>query len=86
MIHCNYNGAMDQHLRFTRKKTGSDVQIKTADSIRTLHDLIRVKSLGVTRIGATTMEAIPELAQKGGIGQQEVTLDVSWRGDGQHRL
>jgi deoxyribose-phosphate aldolase len=32
--------------------------VKAAGGVRTLDDLLRVKSLGVTRVGATATEAI----------------------------
>jgi deoxyribose-phosphate aldolase len=42
------------------------IQIKAAGGIRTLKDLLRVKNLGVTRIGATaTKEIISEAVKLG---------------------
>lgn len=79
----NYKGATNEHLKLMRKEAGSDVQIKAAGGVRTLDDLIRVKSLGVTRIGATATEAMLEEAHKRGIGQEGVSVDVPWEGDGQ---
>jgi deoxyribose-phosphate aldolase len=79
----NYKGATTEHLKLMREETGPDVQIKAAGGVRTLDDLIRVKSLGVTRIGATATEAMLEEARKRGIGQEEVEVDVSWKGNGQ---
>ena len=49
----NYRGATDAHLRLMRLHAGPDVQIKAAGGVRTLDDLLRVRALGVTRIGAT---------------------------------
>ena len=54
----NYRGATDDHLRLMRKHCGPSVQIKAAGGVRTLDDLLRVRALGVTRIGATATEAI----------------------------
>ena len=54
----NYNGATDHDLKLMREKCISDIQIKAAGGIRTLDDLLRVKSLGVTRIGATATKEI----------------------------
>ena len=54
----NYRGATDDHLRLMRKHCGPGVQIKAAGGVRTLDDLLRVRALGVTRIGATATEAI----------------------------
>jgi deoxyribose-phosphate aldolase len=79
----NYKGATNKHLKLMRKEAGSDVQIKAAGGVRTLDDLIRVKSLGVTRIGATATEAMLEEAHQRGIGQQGVSVNVPWEEDGQ---
>jgi deoxyribose-phosphate aldolase len=54
----NYRGATDHHLRLMRQHCGPRVQIKAAGGVRTLDDLLRVRALGVTRIGATATEAI----------------------------
>jgi deoxyribose-phosphate aldolase len=49
----NYKGATDAHLRLMRLHSGAKVQIKAAGGVRTLDDLMQVRALGVTRIGAT---------------------------------
>lgn len=54
----NYRGATDHHLRLMREHCGPRVQIKAAGGVRTLDDLLRVRALGVTRIGATATETI----------------------------
>jgi deoxyribose-phosphate aldolase len=54
----NYRGATDHHLRLMRAHSGPRVQIKAAGGVRTLDDLLRVRALGVTRIGATATETI----------------------------
>jgi deoxyribose-phosphate aldolase len=54
----NYAGATDEHLRLMRQHAGPTVQIKAAGGVRTLDDLLRVRALGVTRIGATATETI----------------------------
>jgi deoxyribose-phosphate aldolase len=54
----NYRGATDAHLALMRRHSGPGVQIKAAGGVRTLDDLLRVRALGVTRIGATATEAI----------------------------
>jgi deoxyribose-phosphate aldolase len=41
-----------------RKHSAPYVQVKAAGGVRTLHDLLRVKALGVSRIGASATEAI----------------------------
>ncbi|MBN2090136.1 deoxyribose-phosphate aldolase [candidate division KSB1 bacterium] len=62
----NYKGATDHHLKLMRANCPSSVQIKAAGGVRNLDDLLRVRALGVTRIGATATEAILEEAKKRG--------------------
>lgn len=54
----NYRGATEAHLRLMRRHSGPRVQIKAAGGVRTLDDLLAVRALGVTRIGATATETI----------------------------
>ncbi len=57
----SYAGATDHNLSLMRKFSSSSVEIKAAGGVRTLDDLLRVRTLGVTRIGATaTKEIITE--------------------------
>lgn len=63
----NYRGATDDHLRLMRRHCGPGVQIKAAGGVRTLDDLLRVRALGVTRIGATATEAILAEAVRRGL-------------------
>ena len=72
-----YKGATAPHLRLMRAHCGDEVQIKAAGGVRTLDDLIRVKALGVTRVGATATEAILEEAKKRGIGRKEVEVEIA---------
>ncbi len=60
----NYKGATEQDLILMRKHSDPSVQIKAAGGIRTLDELLHVRSLGVTRIGATATIAILEEAKK----------------------
>ena len=62
----SYRGATDHHLKLMREHSSPDVQIKAAGCIRTLEDLLRVRELGVTRVGATATEAILEAAKRRG--------------------
>jgi deoxyribose-phosphate aldolase len=62
----NYKGATDHVLKLMRQHSAPEVQIKAAGGVRTLDDLLRVRALGVTRIGATATEAILEEAKKRG--------------------
>lgn len=54
----SYQGATDHHLRLMRQYSAPEVQIKAAGGVRTLDDLLRVRALGVTRVGATATAAI----------------------------
>ena len=54
----SYAGATDGDVALMRKECVSSIQIKAAGGIRTLDDLLRVRALGATRIGATATEAI----------------------------
>lgn len=60
----NYKGATDHHLRLMRQHSAPAVQIKAAGGVRTLDDLIRVRSLGVTRVGATATKAMLDAARE----------------------
>lgn len=62
----NYKGATDTDLKLMREKCIPEIQIKAAGGIRTLEDLLRVKKLGVTRIGATATKEILMEAVKSG--------------------
>ena len=59
----NYKGATDHHLQLMRKHCVPGVQIKAAGGVRTLDDLLRVRALGVTRVGATATRAMLEEAK-----------------------
>ncbi len=63
----SYAGATDHHLKLMREHCPPSVGIKAAGGVRTLDDLLRVRALGVTRVGATATEAILEEAKKRGI-------------------
>ncbi len=59
----NYLGATDQVLKLMREHCATEVQIKAAGGVRTLDDLLRVRALGVARIGATATAAILDAAK-----------------------
>jgi len=61
-----YAGATDHHLRLMRAHCPPEVGIKAAGGVRTLDDLLRVRGLGVSRIGATATENILEEARRRG--------------------
>ena len=61
-----YAGASDHVLKLMRRECPLSVQVKAAGKVKTLDDILRVRSLGVTRIGATTTAEILEEAKKRG--------------------
>jgi deoxyribose-phosphate aldolase len=61
-----YTGATDHDLILMRRECVPSVQIKASGGVRTLDDLLRVRALGVTRVGATATEAILSEARKRG--------------------
>ena len=61
-----YAGATDHHLQLMRANCPSTLGIKAAGGVRTLDDLLRVRGLGVTRIGATATAEILEEAKRRG--------------------
>jgi len=60
----SYEGATEHDLILMRKHSAPKVQIKAAGGVRSLDDLLKVKALGVTRVGATATAAILEEAKK----------------------
>ena len=62
----SYAGATDHALRLMRANAAPAVQVKAAGGVRTLADLLRVRALGVTRIGATATREILEDAKTRG--------------------
>jgi deoxyribose-phosphate aldolase len=64
----SYLGATDHALQLMRAHSAPEVQVKAAGGVRTLDDLLRVRALGVTRIGATATREILEEAKKRGAG------------------
>ncbi|MBN1466143.1 deoxyribose-phosphate aldolase [candidate division KSB1 bacterium] len=59
----SYRGATPHHLQLMRRHAAPGVQVKAAGGVRTLDDLLAVKELGVTRVGATATVAILEEAK-----------------------
>jgi len=54
----SYKGATHDDLVLMRKHSDPSVEVKAAGGVRTLEDTLKVRELGVTRIGATATEAI----------------------------
>jgi deoxyribose-phosphate aldolase len=59
-----------------RKHSSPEVAIKAAGGVRTLDALLRVRALGVSRVGAPATAAILEEARARGIGAEPVEVDV----------
>jgi deoxyribose-phosphate aldolase len=60
----DYRGATDDDLRLMRRHCAPKVKIKAAGGVRTLDDVLRVRALGVARIGASATAAILEEAKR----------------------
>ncbi|WP_309400539.1 deoxyribose-phosphate aldolase [Cerasicoccus maritimus] len=54
----SYKGATMEHLKLMREHTAPHIQIKAAGGVRTLDDLLAVREIGVTRIGATATKTM----------------------------
>lgn len=77
----NYKGATVEHLKLMKEKIGEGVQIKAAGGLRTLDDLLHVRSLGVSRVGASAAVAILEEAKRRGIGSEPVEVSFEPMGE-----
>ena len=71
-----YKGATLPHLQLMRQHCPATVQIKAAGGVRTLDDLLAVRSIGVNRVGATATQAILEDARKRGIGDSPTEAET----------
>ena len=54
----SYAGATEHDLKLMRQHAAPEVQVKAAGGVRSLDDLLQVKSWGVTRVGATATAAM----------------------------
>ena len=61
-----YEGATDRDLALMRAACVDSVQVKAAGGVRSLDDVLRVRALGVTRVGATATETILQEARSRG--------------------
>ncbi|WP_114750278.1 deoxyribose-phosphate aldolase [Pleomorphovibrio marinus] len=59
----SYKGALLKDLKLMRTHANPSVEVKAAGGIRTLDDLLKVKKIGVTRVGATATVAMLEEAK-----------------------
>jgi deoxyribose-phosphate aldolase len=71
-----YKGATYRQLQLMRENCAESVQIKAAGGVRTLDDLLRVRALGVSRVGATATKTMLEEAKKRGIGKDRMEVNV----------
>jgi len=60
----SYKGATLPHLKLMRKHTKPSIEVKAAGGVRTLKELMVVRSLGTTRVGATATQVILDEAAK----------------------
>jgi deoxyribose-phosphate aldolase len=74
----SYRGATLPHLRLMRQHCPSSIRIKAAGGVRTLDDLLLVRSIGVSRIGATATQVILEEAKKRGIGDVPLEVEIQY--------
>ena len=70
----SYQGATEHDLKLMRVACSAKVQIKAAGGIRTLDDLLMVRELGVSRVGATATAAILEEARRRGFGSEALAV------------
>ena len=59
-----------------RQHCPTSVQIKAAGGVRTLDDLLLVRSVGVSRVGATATQIILEDARKRGLGETPTEVQI----------
>ncbi len=59
-----YRGATTRDLKLMRKHAAADVQVKAAGGVRSLDDLLKVRNLGVTRVGATATVKMLQAAEE----------------------
>ncbi|GAB4035077.1 deoxyribose-phosphate aldolase [Spirosoma gilvum] len=60
----SYEGATEHDLRLMLDHVGPDVRVKAAGGVRTLDGLLKVKEMGVARLGASATAAIMEEAYR----------------------
>lgn len=57
-----YQGATEHDLKLMREHSIDEVQVKAAGGVRTVDDMLKVKTFGVTRIGASATKAMLDAA------------------------
>lgn len=72
----SYSGATEHDLKLMLHYAGPDMKVKAAGGVRTLDDLLRVKELGVSRVGASATAAMLEEAKtRYGLGSAKSVND-----------
>ncbi|MGB8353176.1 MAG: deoxyribose-phosphate aldolase [Chthoniobacteraceae bacterium] len=69
-------GATLHHLELMIAHSAAGVRIKAAGGVRTLDDLLLLRSMGISRIGTSATEAILEEARRRGIGEVPVEMET----------
>lgn len=59
-----YRGATEHDVALMRRASAPEVQVKAAGGVRTLDELLRMRALGCTRVGASATEAIMTEAER----------------------
>lgn len=72
----SYEGATHADLKLMREHSASKVQVKAAGGVRSLDDLLAVKEIGVTRVGATATVAMLEDAMERFEGKSKSTAST----------
>ena len=73
----NYKGATEHDLKLMRQHADPEVQVKAAGGVRTLEDTLKVRELGVTRIGATATETILMAIREGDAADINTKADIT---------
>jgi deoxyribose-phosphate aldolase len=60
----SYEGATEHDLKLMIDHVGPGVKVKAAGGVRTLDGLLKVKAMGVARLGASATETIMEDAYR----------------------
>ena len=69
-------GATLHHLKLMIAHCAAGVRIKAAGGVRTLDDLLLLRSMGISRIGTSATEAILGEAKRRGIGEVPVEMEI----------
>lgn len=73
----SYVGATPRIIALMRKHCAPSVRIKASGGVRTFDAWLKVVASGAARVGTSSTSSILEEAEKRGIGQEEVELNVS---------